>query len=274
MSAPNFFNSRRVMGPSWLTEGEGGLVGATLDILKNALVERTRQGLLVRFPFVSPTDAGPDDALAAMGRDRRIVRGINEPSTNYANRLLRWLDDWKTAGNPFALMKQLAGYMGTVPGSPAPAFRTVDVRGNWYSLDSDGSRSVLINQANWDWDAAPDALVRWARFWVIIYPNGVWIPAPTFGHSAGDTFGGVDYTWGTSATLDEVTSVRGIIADWKPAGTRCANIIIAFDDASFDPTTARDAANFPDGKWGHWSKRVGQVRTPARLSTARYWDGV
>lgn len=254
--------------PSWLTDGESGLVGYSLDTLKDAFVQRVLNGLLIRFPQQDAQGTpAPDDALAASGRDRRIVRGINEASANYAARLVRWLDDWQTAGNPFALMQQLAAYCGS-----GPAFRTADVKGNWYSRDALGNLSALINQANWDWDSDPSALVKWSRFWVVIYPNGLWNPAPDFG--IGVKFGDGVTTFGTTATPEQVATVKAIISDWKPAGTTCQNIIIAFDDTSFNPITLRDGTGLPDGTWGHWSKRVGSVRVPARLSTARYWDGV
>src|SRR5579872_336382 len=115
---PYFRVARKFLGPAWLTQnGDGELLGYALDKLKDGFVERLRLGLLARLPQNDPTGqtTAPDDALAAMGRDRRIVRGINELSTAYAVRLLRWLDDWKNAGNAFALMRQLAGYTGAGP---------------------------------------------------------------------------------------------------------------------------------------------------------------
>lgn len=266
--AGGFRDKRKFLGPSWLvSEGDSLLVGYVVDLLKDAFVERLRQGLLARFPQNDPSGATtpPDDALAAMGRDRRIIRGLNELAPTYARRLVRWLDDWQTAGNPFALMNQLAGYTG-----PGPAFRTVDVRGNWFSLNADGSRSVSINQANWDWDSAPDALTRWSRFWVVIYPNGLWTRGSKYGdgHKWGD-----GRTWGSTASTSDVASIRGIVADWKPAGTRCVNVILAFDNTSFNPATTRDGAGLPNGTWGKWGKVVGGVYVPVRLSTACYWDG-
>ena len=123
-ASPYFRASRKKLVPAWLVEGEGELVGYTVDVLKDAFVERLRKGLLARFPQNDPTGqtTAPDDALAAMGRDRRIVRGFNETPQTYAVRLIRWLDDWKTAGNPFSLMQQLAGYCG--PGSSFSARST------------------------------------------------------------------------------------------------------------------------------------------------------
>jgi hypothetical protein len=272
MTAPTFRETRKFLGPSWLTDGDGQLVGWSLDVVKDAFIERLRLGLLARFPQNGPNgQTAPDDALAAIGRDRRIVRGINEASVTYAARLLRWLDDWKTAGNPFAVMKQLSAYVGK-----AATFRTVDARGNWYSYSGSAfaPSQVVLNAANWDWDGDIYALAHWSRFWVIIYPNGIWLPGPYNFNPAAPLFGDGRYTFGTTATPEQVATVKAIVSDWKPAGTRCVNIIIAFDNTSFNPLTARDGAGLPDGNWGHWSKTVNRVRVPARLSTARYWDGV
>lgn len=267
---PNFRQTRKFLGPPWLTqEGESALVGYTVDVVADAFMERLRLGHLARFPQNDPTGqtTAPDDALAAIGRDRRIIRGINESAPGYARRLVRAIDDWKTAGNPFALMAQLSAYCG-----PGPAFRTVDVRGNWYSRAANGTQTTDINVANWDWDGDPYALKKWARFWIVIYPNGLWTVGPNWG-DVGFVWGAANATWGTTATQDEVTSVKAIVRDWKPAGTTCVNIIIAFDNASFDPALPRDAAGLPNGTWGGWAHTVGGVVVPVRLSSARYWDG-
>ena len=264
---PDFVGGRQFLGPPWLTvNGESGQLGFALDVIKNAFVERCRLGLMVRFPQQDPQGTpAPDDALAAMGRDRRMVRGISETSKAYAARLLTWLDVWATAGNPFTLMNQLAAYMG-----PLPDIRTVDVRGNWFTRLADGTQSALLNQANWDWDGAADALARWSRFWVIIYPNGLWTSSAKWGD--GGQWGD-GRTWGSSATSDQVQTIKGIVKTWKPAGTRCINIILAFDNTTFLPTTLRDGTGLPDGTWGSPAKIVGGVSVPSRLSSARYWDG-
>src|SRR5665213_884365 len=262
--AKNFRTLRKFLGPSWLTtEGDSLLVGYSLDLVKDAFIERVRLGLLARFPQQDKSGTpAPDDAVAAMGRDRRVVRGLNETTQSYVGRLLTWLDDWKTAGNAFTLMKRLSEYLG-----PGSSFRTVDNSGNWYSRAADGTQSLLINQANWDWDSNA---AKWSRFWVVIYP-----PASLF--VAEDTWGtgtwGDGGTWGSTATVDQVSTIRSLIADWKPAGTRCVNIIISFDPAAFDPTSARDATGMPDGSWAHWSRNVFGTQQATRLATARYFDG-
>lgn len=264
MTAPSRFRlARRFLGPTWLTKEEGELVGYALDILKDGFVQRLMLGLLARFPEqdAEGRPATPD-AQAAQGRDRRVTRGFLETPESYALRLLRWLDDRRQAGSAFALLNKLAEYVGT------PSFRTVDARGNWYTRNADGTTSVVLKQGNWNWDGPVGD--RWSRFWVIIYPNGLWTADPyEWGNAAGPNWGEGPFTWGSTATADQVQTIRSIVADWKPQGTRCVNIILALDPASFNPASPE-----PNGLWGRWSKTVAGVQVPARLSTARYWDGV
>jgi len=267
MTAPlrNFRGFRRFAAPRWLTDGEGGLVGYALDIMRDALLERVRLGMLARFPQQDANGTpGPTDALTAMGRDRRMVRGIGETDATYAARLKDWLTDRRTAGNPFTLMKQLAAYCDPA-GTSGCSFRTVDASGNWYSRSAAGVETSSLATANWDWDSSTPAS-QWSRFWVIVYPGTLWAESENYGGAS--SWGDTDRTWGSTMTLEQSATLRAIVADWKPTGTRCINIILAFDPASFDP-----AAPEPDGLWGAWSKVVAGVRVPARLSTARYLDG-
>ncbi len=257
---------RSRISPRWLTDGEGGLVGYALDLVKDAFVERLRLGHLARFPQQDPSGTpAPPDALAAMGRDRRVVRGLNESDTSYAVRLRSWLDDRRTGGNAFTLMQKLAEYLG-----PLPKFRTVDNRGNWYTRDPDGTRTLLLNIDNWDWDGEA---TKWSRFWVIVYPNGLWTGARQFG-DPGLTIGGLpEETIGSTAPPNVVQTVKFLVNDWKPAGARCVNIIIAFDEDSLDPTFGPEDVGMPGGEWGHWSVNDSGTQIPIRLDTALFWDG-
>ncbi len=260
---PSFRTTRRFMGPPWLvSEGESRLIGYALDLIKDAFAERLRLGLLARYPSTAPADA-----LPYIGRDRRVVRGINETIASYVARLIAWLDDRKTQGNPFTLLKKLHEYTGTAHGC---SFRTVDARGNWFSRAADGTETYKIDQGNWNWNES-DPVEWFSRFWVIIYPGTLWTegggwddPDNEWGSKTNES-----QTWGSTATPDQVSTVRSIVADWMPGHSRCINIILAFDPASFDPDDPE-----PDGLWEHSSKNVGGVQVPARLQTARYWDGV
>jgi hypothetical protein len=244
--------------PSWLTTGDGELVAYSLRLVVDADAQRAKEGALARFP-----QHGPNGALSHDGRDRKIVRGIEEPADSYAGRLVAWLDSHRTRGNPFALCRQIRAYCNA-----AVRVRTVDQRGNWFTLERDGTESFVLDTGNWHWDAAyTDA--DWGRFWVIIYPtadNEPWAIGDVWGSQWGGAWGSSGYTWGTTATPGQVAAVRQIVRDWKPAGTRCECVIIAFDDSSFDP-----AAPEPDGDWVNFG--VGVPRQKNRLSTARYWAG-
>ena len=267
MAESRFRRAFYKLAPSWLTTGDGELVLYSLALVLDAEAERWRQSMRARFPHRCPSDA-----LPAIGRDRKIIRGRNEPDAAYADRLVQWLDAHRTRGNPFALMRQIRAYC-----QADVRVRTVDRRGNWYTLDFDGTESALIDQANWDWDG--DAVTNWSRFWVIIYPTAAglpWTVGPVWG--AADLWGGTwgasgGHTWGSTATQDDVASIRSIVRQWKPAGTACEWIVIAFDAASFDPTVAAQPTPNPT-EWAHHGRQdAGGDEVFARLDTARYWKG-
>lgn len=261
----SFRSIRQFLSPRWLTEGFGGAVGFSLDVVKDSYLRRVLLGLLARFPQNGPAgETAPPDALAAIGRDRRVVRGLGESDASYARRLIAWLDDRQTAGNAFALMQKLAEYLGVDSGC---VFKAVDNQGNWYVRAAGGTRSLFLRRGNWDWDGYAE---KWSRFWVIVHPPvSLWVEEDTWGSGTwGD--GG---TWGSTETYDEVQTIRGLVADWKPAGTRCVNIIVAFDDASFDPEAAPLSPGLPDGTWGNWSIDDAGTQVESRLATARYETG-
>jgi hypothetical protein len=150
--------------PSWLSKGEGGLVGSSLAQQMEDMRVRAKLALVARFPEYAAAYVD-DAALAAIGRDRRIVRGINEPAASYAASLVRAIDDHRTQGNPYTMLRQIQAYL-----QARCVVRTVDRRGNWYSLDADGNPRARSKTGNWDWDGRA-ASPEWARFWVIIYPE-------------------------------------------------------------------------------------------------------
>lgn len=257
--------------PPWISRGpddtsDGARAYYGMLTMLDHQTERARQGLLCRFP-----DFTPDDGVALLCKDRGIIRGFEEPREAINARLKAWWDTWKKAGSAFGLLDELAGYL-----SPYEVrLRTVDNSGNWYAREPDGTKSYSWDQANWDWDSATNGshAAQWSRFWVIIYPlaSGLWPLNPDLGDAnlwGGDLSGSVNVTIGSTATPEQAATVRRIVQLRKPAGTRCVQIIVAYDDASFDP-----AAPEPDGAWANQGKVVGGVYVPARLGSARYWRG-
>lgn len=259
----NFSNTHRWMGPRWLVDdgADASRIGASTSLIMDLFMRRLELGLMARLPDYAVL-GDIEGALAAIGRDRRTLRGLGpEADATYATRLKAAFTDAKRRGSPFALMQKLQEFIAA-----GSSFRTVDARGNWFSRSAAGVETYTLNTGNWNWDSTVPSSPQWARFWVIIYPGTRWSHSATWG--SGQLWGDIEKTWGTTATPSEVAQVRQIVTEWKPAGTRCVNIIIAFDAASFSPTAPE-----PDGQWGKPHKVVAGVHVPSRLTTADYWDG-
>ena len=235
------------LGPKWLTSGEGESVLFSLHVVVDAWLERARLGVYARFP-----DSAPDDAIAAISRDRKIIRGLNESKTSFAKRLIKWLDTHRIRGNPFALLEQIRAYL-----QADVVLRTVDQNGNWFWIDADGSHHFQLKSGQWNWDSV--STTNWSRFWVIVYGRTLWT-SPEYNDGSEFESG---HVWGLSATPDQIDGLRTIVRQFKPSHAKCENIIIALDDSIFQPGTALD------GNWGRYSSHA-NPRTPARSSLARY----
>jgi hypothetical protein len=255
------------LDPWWLKRGPGAKLLFIFRLAVDACTEHLYQGF-----FAGKPGKGTPTALKYIARDRGVLRGIDESYADFAVRLRRWLDDRKMQGHPIGLLLSLRGYCNA-----DVRIRTVDRNGNWWTLERDLVITYTLRRENWNWDGVP-ASPDWARFWVIIYPtadNKPWGPTPyTIGSPSlwGGAIGTADHTIGTTATPQQVRDVQGICDEWKAPG-RCERIIIAFDDASFDPAAAAGSAGMPDGDWGAHFTTSGSPRGPVRLSTARYWPG-
>lgn len=200
--------------PKWLSEGDGGKVLYSLHTMLDASRERMRQGLYAKLPSYAP-----EDALACLSRDRKIIRGLDESAESFAPRLIRFLSDHRVRGNPYALMDQIYAYLQT----DDTVIRTVDRRGNWYTRAASGARTASLDSGAWDWDGT--SVSQWARFWVIIYT------------SRWEIQWAAPYAGTTTATNGEIQGLRTIIKDWKPGGTRCEWIISSHDSEAFEPSS-------------------------------------
>jgi len=88
--------------PPWLKTGTAQRILYSIAVQIDAAGDAITAGVKLRFPGVYTFES-----LPLIGRERRIRRGRAEADENYSARLLRWLEDHKTRGGPYALLTQL-----------------------------------------------------------------------------------------------------------------------------------------------------------------------
>ena len=263
MSLYTFRDSILRAAPPWLQRAWASRLLYAMGIQFDALIDATVLALKLRFPQYALSDAIPQ-----IGRERGIRRGFDEGATGYAARLVRWVDDRRIKGSPFALMSQLIGYLTGYTTN----VRIVNAGGAWFGVNSNGVKWSYLG--SWDWDGQTDL---WSRYWVIIdvpYDSNL-APLWTIDTTWGDgTYWGDDPNlgWGLNITLDQVASLQQIVKEWNAPHERAVNIIINFYPVAFWPVSA---VGVPDGDWGNWYKLDGSDNAVlSRLNSARYLDGM
>lgn len=250
----------------WLLDPEVGerflfALGMPFD----ALADWMNEGVKARMP-----GAGTPTALYLVGRDRDIQRGFQEPAESYALRLRHAFETWQYGGLPFGIEAALRAYV-----SPADIkVRLVnathlgsDNLANWKTTDVGGafSRYYATGIASyWFWRVATPE-TKWWRSYAILYAANVWTRR-TWGSG---TWG--SGTWGSTMTSAQARTVRQILRKWGPARQWYQWIIVAFDDAVFDPMTGDGCPTA--GGWDKASYNDGGVQKRRRDSRAIYLQG-
>lgn len=208
----SFWSSRVQYGP-----------GLALDAVAQWMLEGTKAAL---------PGLGTPDALPYIGRDRNLDRGPNETDAAFAARLSAAFDTWATAGTAATLLQQLLVYFAP---STATPLRVVSNAAVWHDINLTTGAVTKTVAANWTWDAL--ASTAWFRGWVIIDSSaGPWtvdLWSSTDGSVWGD--GG---TWGSNASLADVTAIRSIVDKWRPANVAVPNIIVTFSNTLFLPASS------------------------------------
>lgn len=190
--------------PPWLQRTLGlpfiGGLGDPIDVLR----DKTAEAVDARFPrAIRP------DALPYIGRDRKIVRGYNEPAETYAVRLKRWLLDHRTRGNAYSMLRQLEAYFATAPVQLELVFNS----GTRYTLDpttldADGLGTITRDAITWGGNGIPG---KWAEQWLFIRY---------------DLVGTLPLVTG-----DLANSVKAICDDWSAAHMLRTHSMIVWPDA-------------------------------------------
>lgn len=140
--------------PPWLRRTYGGKLVRAFGITLDAIADRSADAMAARLP----SEALPD-ALPYIGRDRKIVRGLDESDASYAGRLRRWLPDHKRRGGGIALLRQLEAYYASSPKQIDLVYET----GTRYTLGPDGT----ITKDSIEWREGSDP-AAWAQAFVFV----------------------------------------------------------------------------------------------------------
>lgn len=252
--------------PGWLQGTWALRVMYSIGVHFDLIVELCVRAVWLRFPR-SNACLG---ALTAIGRDRGIVRGFDESDASYAERCSRWIADRRRRGGPYALLRQIQGYLT----GHEVSLRVVTQKGHWYQVAADGTESWAsdIGDAQWNWDAS---LYDGSEYFVVIsVPSTLWSIQTTWDvneHGTvipwGDTTHGV---LGLTATRAQVDTLKMLVREWGAPHAVCLWIVLAFDAGSFVPG-ATDSATA--GNWGNWGIDIATGKIAARSPTARYISG-
>jgi hypothetical protein len=242
------------ISPTWLNGPVGQRFRYSMAVLYDALADGAGYAVLSRFPQTAPADA-----LPLIGADRQITRGFAESNASYENRLIQWLDLWRSAGSPMGVLLAVLGLF--LPTSIKVV--TVDNSSNWntYAL---GANPFPITAAvptppvyakgtnNWNWDGN---FALWWRTWVILYVSPLgWTIGPHWGD--GGHWGDVGRLWGLTGPLPgQIPTLLAVLKQWAAAHSWIVNVILTTNSARFDPAQPAGGGINPDGTWANPANR-------------------
>lgn len=213
---------------------------------------------------------GTATAMPFIGRNRGLIKAQDDTEESYAARLRKWLDpeQWPRCGQMYAVARRTQEYL-----SSHPRIRVVNRAGVYLTLETDGTYS--ITKTAWDWDSVshPErndpAAPFWSELFVIVYTDQFPI-CGNWGADDDDDFGD-RAGFGHEVAAVDYYAEKGLLAVWKSAHTKIRAVIWCTDPDLFDP---EDTDTLPDGTWGQWSERGGDIRVASgrNLTSCRYWE--
>lgn len=260
------------ISPPWLIgPGSGAVLPAAAGVAErfmyslafglDALAQKVEDAIKMRFPGV-----GDPSALATIGDDRRITRGIGESDADYSERLRYWLVTWRWAGTARGVLSNVYAYVGVKPRTQVVLDGAGQSVWNYINQGADAFATPSTSHRvpkNWTWDAEVFVKRRW-----LIIDAANWLTT-TFWITSNASWGNGGITWGDpfSMGFDALPAVlatlKTIVRQWQSADTRYQWIVVTYDGNLFPYNGAAGAATLPNSTWGHWSK-IDATTTPAR----------
>jgi hypothetical protein len=211
----NFREFAAELSPSWLRRFFGErFVGVTEGLGADLIAEGEAQAL--RAPWLKESTS-PNDALPSIGDERGIFRTPPETDAEYRERLFDAWDLWSEAATVLFAQNALAPF-----GIPAANITLVP---------------------NYFWNADPGS-THWSRWWLVITDPPNWDVA-TWGGPVYGNWGTGGYTWGSSATQEDIFSILKILRKWKSAHEIGVDVILAWD------TNIWGLFNWGTGTWAN-----------------------
>lgn len=210
--------------PGWLvSERDGERFQYTVNRVRDAFVERARQALENRFP----TRVIDERALAYIGRDRLMPRGIDETADKYARRLVgfRGIDGHLTRGNGVTLAMQLRNFLPVTGQTDEVTIVITPQYADVITLVYGAAGIVSLTHTPQGIPHGPD----WGRFTIDVsgYPD---FPQDVhfYGHPDlwGGEYGDNGYVYGLGNANLYVSGIKQLVKFWKMSGTICTGITL------------------------------------------------
>ena len=240
------------LSPSWLRAKYGErFIGLNEGLGADLIAEGASQAL--KAPWLK-TDTSPNDALPSIGDEREIERTPGETDPKYRERLYDAWDLWGEAATVLFAKNALAPF-----GIP------------------DSSVTLV---ANYQWNPDPNS-THWSRWWVFI-SNPPTFALATWGGAVPGNWGAGPYTWGSSATQQDIFSILRILRDWKSAHEIGVDVILGFNATVWgigtwgSGTWSSSIVKWPIGHfWGtKYQFKSWGAPAPYNLAGTDYWGGI
>lgn len=182
--------------PTFLQGQRGKEFLTMLGKAYDKLVSQGKDAVKCRFIENSPTDALPYNGSAMS-----IERYPTDTDDTYRERIKDAFNTWQFAGTFDTVLDQVHKLLPDVP------------------------VGIIVNR---DWIPPDGDTAWWSRFWVTV-ENSAWDDDDEWGDPGDWGDGGL---WGTSATAEELTTLKKVIKKWKPSET-IGYALLAFGEGDF-----------------------------------------